>query len=103
LLLGDAADISRGMFDGAEKITREIAARGTKFRAADPERAARQAKSIETARPAKQCRIAIPANIGENARRHALGSRVVRTAPGEKSSGNCIGEFEDTHQRHITS
>ena len=79
------------MFDGAQQIARNIPARGAHFRAADPQRAAIEAKPIEAPRPAKQRGIAVAANVGENPRSDALGSRVVRTAPGEEFRGHRIG------------
>ncbi len=102
LLFGDAANIPRGMFDGAKKIARDIAARGAQLSSADPNRAARQTKSVEPPRPAKQRRVAISADVGENARRHMLGSRIARAAPGEEPRGNRVVKFQNTHQNNRT-
>src|SRR5882757_8305654 len=45
---------------------------------------------------------AVAPDIGKNARRHLLGSRIVRAAAGEEPGGNRVGEFQDTHQMNVT-
>jgi len=80
----------------------DIAACSAQFCAANPNRAAGQANAVEPPGPAKQRRIAVAPDIGKNARRHLLGSRIVRTAAGEEPGGNRVGEFQDSRQFNIT-
>jgi len=52
-VFGNAANIPRGVFDGAQKVARYFAARRAQLSPADPDRLRRQPQAVKLPRPAK--------------------------------------------------
>ena len=103
---GNCRSATRRIFRAACSMARK-SSRGTALRAA--RNSARLTQIVSrvrrspSRRRAQRKSAASPSRrtLGENARRHLLGSRVGRAAPGEEFRGGRIGEFENAHHNTI--